>query len=233
MAQTHVLVNGRWQARTIDMAQIIAQNNRKPQSASAAPLEPASHPPSVGVLTRTITQSPVIRWIFAACIRYTGAPDDKLPRDAVLVRETSVEIKELVKSSEFRDVAVKADFDARILSAGVLTLPKAAQPTDAELEEQSDAYWQIMRQRAMRGTSPSPEPTSSSDAMDFETKGPRHLPHQILALSLRSGLNDWLCFLYATREGPKGTRFVHRNHLFDAPTSQNQRLGKRLAIDPL
>ncbi|KAF2161159.1 hypothetical protein M409DRAFT_28487 [Zasmidium cellare ATCC 36951] len=66
-----------------------------------------------GIYTRTIVRSPVIRWILHAQIR------DARSNDAVFVGEDYLEVKEVGNNGHLQHIAVKSDFDARIIAAAV------------------------------------------------------------------------------------------------------------------
>lgn len=65
-----MLVDGVWTTRTVDL-QTVLERNREPTSRAPDPpppdeVEPA---PYMGILTKTIIASPIVRWIIPARIR--------------------------------------------------------------------------------------------------------------------------------------------------------------------
>jgi hypothetical protein len=75
-----------------------------------------SNPSAIGVYTRTVTRSPVVRWILSARIR-SSAYDD-----VIFIGEDFVQVKQLTETRNLVDIAVKKDFDARIRAAAVLDI---------------------------------------------------------------------------------------------------------------
>lgn len=71
-------------------------------------------PKSMGLLTKTLAHSPVIRWMFPAKIRHRALDD------VVFVGEDSIQLKHIETNGHLSHVATKADFDDRIMSARVL-----------------------------------------------------------------------------------------------------------------
>lgn len=70
--ETQVLVDGVWTTRRVDIQTAIDENIRASAQAQAGAPPPASKVkpvPSMGVLTRTLIGSPIIRWIIPARIR--------------------------------------------------------------------------------------------------------------------------------------------------------------------
>ena len=223
MALNHALVThvgGRLQ--TIDETEIIARNRGLAEMGDTALREPATMPPSTGIMTRTIVQSPVIRWAFAARIRLTPGAD------VILVRENSVEIKEvLAGTNKFRDVALKTDFNATILSAATV------QVIETHAGETASNPIDLIMDQGMNRRHFNQEPSPSLAAMTIDAERPFSLPQHLLALSLRSVHNDWLSFLYSVNDGRGVVRFVSFNYLLPPSGQPMMRFGKRLAVDPL
>lgn len=65
----------------------------------------------VGVYTKTVVQSSVIRWILHARIRHRRL------NDVVFVGEDFIQVKEVGEEGHLVDIAAKTDFDARIRAA--------------------------------------------------------------------------------------------------------------------
>ena len=244
MFTTHVLQNGVYRGQNTDLAGMLAQVRRK-QAASTAPVEAVQKPPFVGVLTRTISESPAAKWVFAAQLRSEGR------RDVVIVRERSIEIKELVNNQEYfeladgyelQDVAFKRDFQARILAAKPIPLDGSI----VKLVRDPNARPSGWRAATSRPDAPTGlyATTESSNAVmegagmtpngsDMATRrSSAGLPPDILALSLRSGLEDWLSFVFMTKNTEKGAEFVHFDRPLPSHNTHECRLGKHLAVDP-
>ena len=123
-------------------------------------------PPVLGVLTRTLVRSPVIKLIIPARIRHTSPKND-----VIFVRNDSVEIKEVVsvngdvggQYAYLRDIIDKTDFDSSIRSARILGR--------ARQYEKVEEYQDIPSQ-------------------------PMEMPPQILALTLESSKLVFLCAFY-------------------------------------
>ncbi|KAI9880096.1 MAG: hypothetical protein M1830_005341 [Pleopsidium flavum] len=157
--QTRVLVNGQWTTRTMDIHHILAKN-REEESAElpAKVLEENNTPPVMGILTRTITRSPLYNWIIPARIRH------KDKNDVVCIGDNFIEIKELLADDgHLQDVITKADFGSTIRTARVFgTARKPAVPG-------LDAF--IKRE---------------SEEMELDTPREQEVPPQILVLTLES-----------------------------------------------
>ena len=121
----------------MDIHHVIARNQEEdPAVPSAEALPKIRTPPVMGILTSTITRSPVYNWIIPARIRH------KDKNDVICIGDNFVEIKELMsEDGHLRDVATKADFGSNIRAARVFgTARKPAVPgldamTKAEFEE--------------------------------------------------------------------------------------------------
>ena len=123
--------------------------------------------PVLGVLTRTLVKSPVIKFIIPARIRHTSPKTDVL-----FIRNDSVEVKEVIPgdaqhvggaSAYLKDIIDKADFDSSIRSARILGRTR--------------------------------EYESRSDYQNIPSK-PMEIPPQILALTLESSKVVFLCAFY-------------------------------------
>lgn len=71
-------------------------------------------PPSLGLLSKTLTHSPITKWILPGRIRH------KDKDDLILVGEDFVEIRHIEQGGHLTHVATKTDFDCRIRSAKIL-----------------------------------------------------------------------------------------------------------------
>ncbi|KAL8830642.1 MAG: hypothetical protein Q9191_001319 [Dirinaria sp. TL-2023a] len=165
-----------------------------------------SKPPALGLLTRTLVDSPVLKLIIPARIRHASR------NDVVFVRQNSIEIKEIRghgsdshhPSPEILDVAVKNDFDSPIRAARIFGLPRLFDPTIKQENTTEPGF----------GASLNPE-----------------LPPQILALTLESMKLVFLCAFHDSRGN---VMFQSNYRILSAAgeTSQSQQLGEHIAVDP-
>ena len=160
-------------------------------------------PPVVGVLTRTLVKSPVIKFIIPARIRHTSPKND-----VIFVRDDSVEIKEVIshreevgdsggESAYLKDIIDKTDFDSSIRSARILGRARHYET----IEEYQDV-----------------------------PSEPMELPPQILALTLESSKVVFLCAFY---DWGNHLRWLSSYRILpDHAQSYSKRLGEHLAVDP-
>ena len=159
-------------------------------------------PPVLGVLTRTLVKSPVIKSIIPARIRHTSPKND-----VIFVRNDSVEIKEVIckrgdrdsggESAYLKDIIDKTDFDSSIRSARILGRTRQ--------------YEKV------------------GDYQDIPSK-PMELPPQILALTLESSKVVFLCAFYDWGEHLRWLSSYRI--LPDHAQSHSKRLGEHIAVDP-
>lgn len=173
----------------------------------------ASSPPSFGLLTRTLVESPVFKSIIPARIRHASK------NDVVFVRDRSILVKEIRKEgplsehARIDDVAIKNDFDSSIRAARILGLPRVEEASEP-IPKGIDA---IIKQEPTGSPKPSREPALE----------PELSPH-ILALTLESMK---LVFLCAFHQGEEVHFLSTYRHLPHARTHSEQ-LGEHLAVDP-
>ncbi|OHE98766.1 thermotolerance protein [Colletotrichum orchidophilum] len=108
--QTNVFRNGAWVTETIDLQTVLRGSTTT--TSAVAPSLPA--PPSCGILTRTIIESPVARWVLPARLRSAHH------NDVAFVGDRYVSIKELRKDGQLQEVLRKNDFGCRIRNALVI-----------------------------------------------------------------------------------------------------------------
>lgn len=90
-------------------------------------------PPKMGLLTRTIVQSPVIRYILHVRIRHQRF------NDVVFVGDRFVHVKQVKEGGHLHHVATKDDFDANIRTAKVFNVSDdESTPEDELLIKQED-----------------------------------------------------------------------------------------------
>ncbi len=171
----------------------------------------APKPPSFGLLTQTLIESPVIKWIIPARIRHSSK------NDVVFVRDRAIQIKEIRKEgtkgecSYLEDVAVKNDFDSTIRAARIFGLARTIAPS----EPRPTGIDAIIKQEVT-------EPPES------EVKLHPELPPQLIALTLESMKLVFLCAFHEDQE----VRFLSSYRHLPASKSHSEQLGEHLAIDP-
>ncbi|KAI9696824.1 MAG: hypothetical protein M1836_005186 [Candelina mexicana] len=203
--QTGVLVNGQWTTRPMDLYAILAGNKGDPGKKMVSERHPA---PSMGILTKTISYSPVLKWIIPARIRAA----DK--NDVIFIGEHFVQIKELLPDGHLQDVVTKSDFGgATIRSARVFG--NARQPADpVDVQQGAD----VKRKDA----------SIEKDRLDDDESASR-IPPQILILTLDT---NRLVFLFAFNDRRGRVKFLSSHLALPSQRSFLQRHGKHLAVDP-
>ncbi|KAL7785971.1 mono-functional DNA-alkylating methyl methanesulfonate N-term domain-containing protein [Trichoderma ceciliae] len=200
--QTRVLRDGEWVTETVNL-QAALKASAAPQLAS----EPLPQPPVCGILSQTIVESPIVRWVLPVRLR------SSTHNDIAFIGEHFVQISELGRDGQVHDVLRKSDFGFRIRNAVVL-----GDSLEHGLDD--DPY----------GIAVKPEPPSSPLSPGahgiFDGLRGRSLPPQLLVLMLES---CQLLFLLV-RERPDQTLE------FFITTYENPRLlpymGYQLAVDP-
>jgi hypothetical protein len=170
---------------------------------SLSSTEPGSTP-ELGVVSRTIASSSVVKWILPAKIRSSAK------NDVVFVGETSIQLREFVTSSSMHlsEVTGRLDFQTSILDAKVLSAKLEAIPTLEAIQHQTGA--------------------SERFTIDGQPIAEDH-PPQILVLSTSS---SHLVFVYA-RQGYDGdVRFVYAKRHIMGDYFPATRLCRHLAVDP-
>lgn len=175
-----------------------------PNGQATVPETGACHstPTSLGLLTKTLAQSPRIIWTLPARIRH------KDKDDIVFVGEDFIQIKQIEKDGHLTHIATKSDFETKIMSAKILG--DAVQNYDDE----DDCDIKV-------------EDLEMSDCSYPEST---RLPPQCLVLALATqqlvfmfaceDSNGFINFEFASNVPLPG---------FDHP---HQQLGKHLAVDP-
>jgi len=133
-------------------------------SPEAGGLLPATEPRSdrtstsqnLGLLSKTVFRSPIIKWILPARIR------GLLQNDVVFVGEDFIELKEIVVDGRIRHRALRSDFGSGIYAAQIL----GPRPDSRAIEKEA----QIQNHRHTNG----------------QPNGVSHLPPQVLVLTLKS-----------------------------------------------
>lgn len=182
----------------------MARHRADKVEAAGVPASSSEHL-AVGLLSRTLSRSPTIRWILPARIRH------KYKNDVVFVGEDFIHVKEYLPSGHLEDVATKADFGARIMAAKVL------RSTD-ELAGMSFVD-QVVKQE---GDDHDVVWTPPEDAELPEA------PH-VIVLTLAS---KRLVFLFAQEDSLGCVHFYHAQRALPVEVASLDQQGKHLAVDP-
>ncbi|KAI3317448.1 hypothetical protein HD806DRAFT_541229 [Xylariaceae sp. AK1471] len=110
--QTHVFENDEWVTRTVTADELIGMSTKPSGPRAVEP--PPPKPPNYGLLTRTIIESPIIRWVLPVQLRSSRF------NDVALVGDQSVQICELGTDMQLQPVAKKVDFGSRIRNCRVM-----------------------------------------------------------------------------------------------------------------
>ncbi|KAI9718568.1 MAG: hypothetical protein M1812_004019 [Candelaria pacifica] len=202
--QTRVLVDGQWTTRSMDLYAILAGN----KDASEKKMAPERHPaPSMGILTKTLSYSPVLKWIIPARIR------DADKNDVIFIGERFIQIKELLPDGHLQDVVTKSDFGgATIRSARVFG--NARQPV-GPVDVQQGANMK--------------EEDADIEMNLSESGITSQIPPQILIVTLDS---NRLVFLFAFNDRLGQVKFLSSHMALPSQRSLLQTQGKHLAVDP-
>ncbi|GME23857.1 Cleavage/polyadenylation specificity factor A subunit [Neofusicoccum parvum] len=116
--QTGVFENGQWVTRRVSIQDILQQNSQRESHQEQPPFKPPMEQPVVGLLSRTVLQSPVVNWIIPARVR------NREKNDVVFIGEDFIQLKEVLPNAHLEHVSTKADFGSRIRSARVFGEPR-------------------------------------------------------------------------------------------------------------
>ncbi|OAA39866.1 thermotolerance protein [Beauveria brongniartii RCEF 3172] len=202
--QTNVLRGGQWVTETVDLQDALqASAFEKPPSDPRLP-----EPPALGVLTKTVVESPVTKWILPLSIRSTKQ------QDLAFIGEHFVQISELGKDGQIHEVIRKNGFGPRIRNAVVLGVGSDSGIINGSL---------AVRVKSEDG---SPQPHQPiAEPLDSPT--PHHaIPPQALVLILENG--DAV-FLFLRKRPDSTIEFVLSN--YKLPRSVPY-IGYHLAVDP-
>ncbi|EFY85329.1 thermotolerance protein [Metarhizium acridum CQMa 102] len=198
--QTSILRDGEWVTETVNL-QAALQASTTPKSATRAHPEP----PSCGILSRTIVESPVVHRILPVRLR------SETHNDIAFVGDHFVQISELRRDGQVHEVVRKSDFGSRIRGAAVIGDSfqhglDDDDPADMVKGEDQDI---LMR-----------------DPLDAGLDSRHRLPPQLLVLILESGDTMYM-FL---RERPDSTlEFVFNKR--ESPKNLSY-FGYHLSVDP-
>ncbi|ROT38696.1 hypothetical protein SODALDRAFT_277774 [Sodiomyces alkalinus F11] len=202
--QTNVLRDGQWRTETVNLHTILKGTSTPNPPAEDTPPEP----PSCGILTRTIVESPVAHWVLPARLRSARY------NDVVFVGDHYVQVNELREGGQLHEILKKADFGSRIQNAHVIgNLFERPEAGDDDM-----AYDEVKHEEEGLLTS------------GYSSTTPRRpktaLPPHLLFLVLESGS---FVFLFIRRYGNQ-LRFVASQ--FCHPGRRLGNLGFHVAVDP-
>ncbi|KAI0100845.1 hypothetical protein GGR51DRAFT_340203 [Nemania sp. FL0031] len=149
--QAQVFVNDEWVTQTVTAEELLGTSRPHPKSVVLN--DPA--PPKYGVLTRTIIESPIIRWVLPIQLR------SPLFNDVALVGDQSVQICELGTDTQLQPIARKVSFSSKIRNCraigtnGYLTARKhsilrdissnsSSSPTSTPLADGAELFQQVL-----------------------------------------------------------------------------------------
>ena len=158
--------------------------------------------PSLGLLTKTLARSSVIKWIIPARIRH------QCKDDVLFFTTDCVTVKEALGNYTLRHVGVKADFDSPIRAAKIIGDPR-------ELTRHNE-YGYIQRS----------DDWEQEDVVEFEK---RALPPQIAVLVLMS---QKLIFLCADNRFTEELKWTSSCKELPTASSPMEQLGEHIAVDP-
>ncbi|KAF2419608.1 hypothetical protein EJ08DRAFT_702787 [Tothia fuscella] len=111
---SNVLVNGEYIPQRMSIQHILNQNRKEETEDLLKVHRKSKSRPQIGLLSRTLIRSPMVKWIIPARIRKEKC------NDLIFISENSLHIKEIHSGGVLSDVGTKADFPAQIRSAAVL-----------------------------------------------------------------------------------------------------------------
>jgi hypothetical protein len=112
--ETNILVNGTYVPRRITINQILNSNRDQEAEDAFKVQRPRRAKKGIGLLSKTLIRSPMMKWIIPARIRHKDL------NDLIFVGENTVHIKQVLRGGVLRDVGTKADFPSQIRSAAVI-----------------------------------------------------------------------------------------------------------------
>jgi hypothetical protein len=130
--ETNVLVNGAYVPRRITIDQILNSSRDQDAQDHYKVQRPRRAKRGIGLLSRTLIRSPMMKWIIPARIRHKDL------NDLIFVGENTVHIKQVLRGGFLRDVGTKADFPSQIRSAAILGAQvesRLIKPEDSEHEQ--------------------------------------------------------------------------------------------------
>ncbi|ATY60882.1 thermotolerance protein [Cordyceps militaris] len=202
--QTNVLRGGQWVTETVNLQDALdASASEKPRSDPKVP-----EPPTLGILTKTVVESPVTRWILPLSIR---SPKQQ---DLAFVGDHFVQISELGKDGQIHEVLKKNGFGPRIRNAVVLGVGPDSDIVNGALAVQVKSEDDSFQSR---------QPTAEPQLYSTPHRG---IPPQVLVLMLENG--DAV-FLFLRKRPDSKLEFVVSKHKLPRSVPY---IGYHLAVDP-
>ncbi|CAI6235125.1 unnamed protein product [Periconia digitata] len=202
--QQSVLVDGEWVSRSTNAYDIMPRSHDSAAVDEDQPMLPEPTP-CLGILSRTIIETPLFKFILSANIRRSGLSD------VLYVGEDFVQLHEIGDYGHLRHVATKSDFKGKILAARVFGDPRKVHVST------SDRNPLLKRATIHRAR--------TSVTGNEETV----LPPDIAVLTLSSRT---LMFLWASQIQPGLLTFHQKTLRLPVGHSRFDRTGNHLAIDP-
>jgi hypothetical protein len=132
-ATAYQLINGQWQATTLNATEALARANQADLESHLTRLpSDAQVPDNLGILSRTVVRSPVVRQILPAKLRGPNL------NDIAVVGEHYVHIYNLREDGRMRIVAQKNDLMGNVRSGATVRL-RGYVPNDGIKKEDPDA----------------------------------------------------------------------------------------------
>ncbi|KAI2625199.1 hypothetical protein GGS21DRAFT_312261 [Xylaria nigripes] len=204
--QTHVFDGDEWVTQTITADQLFGENSRS----RPHPVEsPPPKAPQFGVLTRTIIESPIIRWVLPVQLRSSRF------NDVALVGDQSVQICELGVDKQLLPVAKKLNFNSTIRNCRVMGTHDYLRTT------RQDIHANYHRNLDIEMTDLSSSPSYVSLPKDIE------LFQQVLMLVLSSGE---LIFVFMSPTATGDWEFVSSH--FPISSGKLENPGFHMTISP-
>lgn len=217
--QTNVLRDGEWVTETVDL-QSVLQASTEPPSTSSQARQPVGRPGTYGVLTKTAVESPVAQFILPVRLRSSHHVD------VAFVGDHYVQIRELGRDSQLRDVIRKTDFGTRIINARVIG------GTSEDDDESNDNDVKI---KVEDGTNHNGGMSGDIDMDDIHTAAAAQngnpvqlrLPPQQLVIVLENG-DQIFMFLETLQDG----RLYFNTTQYKPPGKKIVPPGRHAAVDP-
>ncbi|KAK4100821.1 hypothetical protein N658DRAFT_83610 [Parathielavia hyrcaniae] len=207
--QTNVLRDGEWVTETVNLHSVLKSQKARPK---VPPRKDPQKPPRCGLLTRTLMESALANSILPVRLRSPGH------NDIAFVGDHFVQVCELQRDGQLKEILRKNDFGCRIRNAcvvGSFALPE-------------------LNDEAVAGPSAHPAiKTEDGHPAPFRFGSQRRpgmsmeLPPQLLMLVLETGDN---LFLFVQPGHSSRPKFVVSR--FGTPKHMAGRLGSHLAVSP-
>ena len=212
--QTSVIENGHWITRSLDEYRIRSQNALQEENQTTADAANLVNAPCLGVLTRTLCKSSVIKQIIPAQFRHRSR------NDVILISEDRVEIREVSDDYTLENVITLDRFDSAIRAARIIR--DRREPIRGQNATAGKyMHWDSSLYDRPPGPSQSDDGQSGADG--------RLLPPHILVLVLASNQITFTCMC---DHGSHANQLIYGRHELPVARSSKEQLGTHLAVDP-